>query len=274
MPFLEELEALNRAYSTRTNYLKALNHLLAFRNKSFTTYSREDLVKWLNHARKTVPGSATLYATLIRRFFKWINGDKEYPACVNWMQTTPNREGRVIREDLLTPTEVQEIVRLAPSIKIMTLIHVLADSGGRPSEILGLKIKDIKPDDNGYMIRVHGKTGYRMIRLVESVDNLKLWLSHHPDESSTNAWLFPGQNNQKHFSLTGLRDALRKLSKDAGLTKRVYPYLLRHRRLTDLAKILSSAELKAHAGWRTDMSRVYVHLSGKDVSDKLLKSKE
>ena len=65
-------------------------------------------------------------------------------------------------------------------------------------------------------------------------------------------------------------DCLREYAKRAGITKRVYPYLLRHGRLTELAKDLSSAELKAHAGWRTDMSRVYVHLSGEDVGNKLL----
>ena len=50
-------------------------------------------------------------------------------------------------------------------------------------------------------------------------------------------------------------------------------HMLRHSRITELAKFLSDAKLKVFAGWtaNSDMAGVYVHLTGKDLDDDLLK---
>ena len=56
------------------------------------------------------------------------------------------------------------------------------------------------------------------------------------------------------------------------IKKKIYPHLLRHSRLTELAKELTEQELKVFAGWvaGSNMAQIYVHLSGSDVSNKLL----
>jgi integrase/recombinase XerD len=58
------------------------------------------------------------------------------------------------------------------------------------------------------------------------------------------------------------------------VNKRVNPYIFRHTRLTYLAQVLTEAQLCEFAGWEigSDMSRKYVHLSGRDVDEALLKS--
>jgi ribosomal protein L40E len=64
------------------------------------------------------------------------------------------------------------------------------------------------------------------------------------------------------------------LTKKAGVEKHVKPYLFRHTRLTELSNTLTEAQLCMFAGWEqgSDMPRNYVHLSGRDVDDALLRS--
>ena len=64
------------------------------------------------------------------------------------------------------------------------------------------------------------------------------------------------------------------MAKKTGLNKRLYTHLLRHTRATELASILTEAQMKELLGWvqGSDMPSVYVHLSGRDVDGALLKA--
>ncbi|GAH95915.1 unnamed protein product, partial [marine sediment metagenome] len=52
-----------------------------------------------------------------------------------------------------------------------------------------------------------------------------------------------------------------------------YPHLFRHSRATHLANVLTEAQLREFFGWtkRSEMTSIYVHLSGRDVDKALLK---
>jgi hypothetical protein len=69
-----------------------------------------------------------------------------------------------------------------------------------------------------------------------------------------------------------IRRTLVSVAKRAGLKKKVYPHLFRHSRLTLNAKFMTEAELCVFAGWKpgSPQTRVYVHLSGVDIDDKIL----
>ncbi len=60
---------------------------------------------------------------------------------------------------------------------------------------------------------------------------------------------------------------LKRLKRDAKIQKPVRPHLLRHARLTKLAKTMNDAKLKTFAGWTqgSRMTGVYVHLAGEDL---------
>jgi site-specific recombinase XerD len=66
---------------------------------------------------------------------------------------------------------------------------------------------------------------------------------------------------------------LGKLVKSCGLDKQVYPHLFRHSRATHLADKLTEAQMKILFGWagNSDVPSVYVHLSGRDVEEALLR---
>lgn len=78
----------------------------------------------------------------------------------------------------------------------------------------------------------------------------------------------------KPLSYAGARALLRRLAKKTGLKKRIYTHLLRHSRATELATILTEAQMKEHFGWvpGSYMPSTYVHLSGRDVDGAILKA--
>ncbi len=90
-----------------------------------------------------------------------------------------------------------------------------------------------------------------------------------------NAYVFPEfknpENNIKHEDVYSM---LRKVSKRAGITRRIYPHLFRHTRATILASKITEAPLEAQMGWvpGTKQMATYVHLSGKQTDMAILKA--
>ena len=72
----------------------------------------------------------------------------------------------------------------------------------------------------------------------------------------------------------GLDRLIRRLANRAGIDKRVNAYTFRHTRLTNLANFMTEAQLCEFAGWEqgSEMPRMYIHLTGRDVDDALLKA--
>ena len=66
---------------------------------------------------------------------------------------------------------------------------------------------------------------------------------------------------------------LRRLAKSPGINKRIHPHLFRHSRATELANHLTQAQMESHLGWihGSMMPATYIHLSGVQVDDALLK---
>jgi hypothetical protein len=152
------------------------------------------------------------------------------------------------------------------------LVFVGYESGARAGELMGLKIGDVEFDQFGAVLHLRGKTGERMIRLVESVPDLRTWLSMHPDGRNPDARLWTG----KHGSLgtLGFWFLLRKLGEDTKLSKHIHPHLLRHSRATHLAAgVLTESQMRQFFGWAkgSRMPEIYVHLSNRDTDSTLLK---
>lgn len=63
------------------------------------------------------------------------------------------------------------------------------------------------------------------------------------------------------------RKVIKNAAKKAGIKKRVYPHILRHSRATVLANHLTEQQMNVFFGWvqGSDMPRIYVHLSGRDI---------
>jgi integrase len=220
----------------------------------------------------------TNYKTTLKRFYKWhIGEDKRYPSQVEWIRTR-KATNRKLPEDLLTQKEIEDLVEGCRNPRDKALISSLADSGCRIGEILSMRIGDVIFDDYGAVFRVTGKTGDRRVRVIgESVAYLAAWLEVHPQETNRTAPLWVGLNSETRKRPMGYpqaRKVLRSAAKRARIGKRVHAHLFRHTRATQLAAKVAEAPLEVQMGWvhGSEMAKVYVHLSGKDVDRAILKA--
>ena len=220
-----------------------------------------------------VPFSKMEHKLALRRFYKWLRGNDEYPPEVKWIPMRVKRSDRFkLPEELLTEKDVQALVEASLNPRDRAFIAVLYESGTRISELALLRLKHIQFDVHGARIMVRGKTGARSVRIISSVPLLTSWINVHPSKSDPDAhlWLTNRGDVPSHTTIVTMLDAV---AKRAGIKKPVNPHSFRHSRATRLACHLTEAQMKEHFGWvqASRMAAVYVHLSGRDVDDALLR---
>jgi integrase/recombinase XerD len=217
------------------------------------------------------------YKVVLKKFYRWLNNGQE-PSIVKWISTSFKDKNQKLPEDMITESEVKLMIDSAENNRDKAMIALLWDIGARISEIGNLHVKDIKFDDIGISILVNGKTGPRKVRAVWSIDYINDWLKVHPGQKNPEAPLWfnfaKKSENLEAMQYGAIRMQLTKISRKAGISKKIHPHLFRHSRATYMANYLTEAQMDAYFGWiqGSDMPSIYVHLSGRDVDDAVLKA--
>lgn len=208
------------------------------------------------------------YKRSIKKFFRWLGKEE----LVSWLRCSDVKNRR-LPEEILTEEDIKKMIDAARTPRDRAIVSVLYESGCRVGEFLSMKIKHISFDRYGAVVVVHGKTGYRRIRLVSSVPYLAEWLNMHPLKDNPEAWVWISPNDFRRLPYNSLRTILRNIAEKSGIKKKVNPHAFRHARATHLANFLTEAQMKEFFGWvqDSDMASVYVHLSGRDVDRAILK---
>lgn len=215
------------------------------------------------------------YKLILKIFFRWLRKTEDYPEEVRWIKTRI-KNNNLLPEEVLTEDEIKKMAECAFNLRDRALILVLYESGCRIGEILSLRVRNVQFDDHGAVLLVSGKTGDRRVRVIASAPKLSSWIENHPLGEDINAplWVsFSTRNKHQNLSYAATKLMLKKVGKKAGVKKRIYPHLFRYPRATFLANFLTEAQLKLFFGWVQDsrMASTYVHLSGRDVDNALLR---
>ncbi|MFH1391210.1 MAG: tyrosine-type recombinase/integrase [Candidatus Diapherotrites archaeon] len=214
------------------------------------------------------------YKRVLKVFHKWLDGKDEYPECVKWFKSTRTKSKK-LPEQMLTQEEVKKLLKNTSSPRDKALISVLWESGARISEIGTLKIKHVSFDKHGCKILVNGKTGRRRVRLINSAPDLMEWLNKHPTNNDLECpvWVNVKFNRLQQMGHRYIMKLISTTAKRAGIKKPVNPHNFRHSRATYMAQFLTEAQLKEYFGWTpsSDMAAQYVHLSGKQVDNAILR---
>jgi integrase/ribosomal protein L37E len=262
-------------------YVEVLRRLTRRIKKPLAKLTKEDIkdiVIDIESEPKLSAWSKHDFKVGIRRLFKWLRGGNvKHPPEVDWIKVHVKNKHK-LPEELISEEEIKLMLQGCEDIRDRTLIQMLFESGCRISEILTIQLKNIQFDDYGVLIGVTGKTGDRRIRLIASVPSLSAWLDLHPYKDNSESYLFIRRAFGKEdvpvpFRYEYAGRMIRDLAKKVGIKKRVYPHLFRHSRATMLASKLTEAQMKEYFGWTqsSDMASIYVHMSGRDVDDAILK---
>ena len=277
--FITERAAAGLSPARLRKYIYMLSELARRSGRSLDRWDRTEVVRVVGTIEQSDYAAATKrdFRVALKCFFKWLKGTEGgYPEEVRWIRTSSRLHSGKLPEDLLTEDDVRRLVAAAATPRDKALIFVLYESGCRAGEIATLRFRQVAFDDYGAKLTVTGKTGARRVRLIDSVPALVRWANAHPlqDDPSAPLWIkLEGPGKHQAMSYASLRACLLRVTRRAGIKKRVHAHLFRHSRATHLATHLTEAQMKEHFGWvqGSDMAATYVHLSGRDVDGALLK---
>lgn len=283
--FLESQRA-ELSLSRLTLYANWLPKLASILGKPFKKATEEDLRRLVSEIKESEKYSTETKYTIFRmlkKFYRWLEGKPQEdgkviaPKKIAWLKANNKHFKDKQPEELLTPQEIFEMIRQAPTLRDKALILVGYESGARPHELLSLKVKHIAFDEYGVRLTIPNetKTGSRVIRLIDSTKILADYLSTHPEKDNPEAWLWISKYGSKikRYTAASYRKMLKNVARLANIKKRVYPYLLRHTRATILAKFLTESQLCKYMGWvkGSEHAQRYIHLSMRDVEDAILR---
>ncbi|HJJ54743.1 MAG TPA: tyrosine-type recombinase/integrase [Methanocorpusculum sp.] len=248
-----------------------------------TTEQLEDWYLWFRDTPSHLNGKKRSVTTVknsvayLRQFMISIHGEDKVALMFKRIKPARNRNLVVKEEELLSDDEIYRMMSLCTWERDRALIAVLASSGCRIGELCNLKIRDVTLTREKASLHLNGKTGPRDVDIYDGVPELKRWMQVHPCRDDPDAPLFINKNKRGSeyapIHETGVNKMLGRLAEKAGVpeNKRHNPHSFRHKRATDLADHLTTADLRVMFGW-ADMSNtpsIYVHSSRAKVNKKL-----
>lgn len=284
--WLASLESKGRSTNYLANARSALGHLGArFGPASYFDLTRDDFVKWFNELRKGgITGKKGLsdatmnyMAAVVKACLRWLN-DGETPKSLRTLGAIGRRRSRIeTKEDLLTDTEFRRLVRPMPLDK-RVILRLLRATGARPSEVLGLRWRDAKLLEEGG--KTYAEVDFRNTKTrtnrtayvgdPAAVRELKELVERRGGKRDT--LLFPSPVHKgEPMQYGSLHGYLKKKAKALGISKRVYPYMFRHMRATELmVENIPRQFANQLMGWKGTMWENYAHLGTNDVRDWVL----
>jgi integrase/recombinase XerD len=255
-------------------YLFDLRVLAKYLAKDFEKAGRPDIERLVGKLERSKYSKSTIrdLKLTLRKFYKWLRNTDEFPEEVKWYKTHVKYNAITNPEDILTEEEIKKMIKCCLTPRDRAFVSLLYESGCRIGELLLLKLNQVKFDKHGAQVLVNGKTGFRRVRVISCAPYLTEWLNKHPlnDNESSFLWI---RRDLKRIEYGSLKSMLERVAERAGVKKRVNPHNFRHSRATHLANFLTEAQMKEYFGWvqASKMASIYVHLSGRDVDNAILK---
>lgn len=239
----------------------------------------ERIMGIINHNNYS-PDTVEDYKSTLKVYYRFVFGlgkNDPAPETVRWIPRK-KPESKLTREEIVTPEQVDAMIRICNNPRDKCLIGLLGECGLRPGEARSICIGDITKKQNAagieyYKIHVTGKTGQGDVFLMTNAGHLSKWLNEHKHNTDKNAPLFcnlRGSSN-KVMSQRNLSVVVAVASKNA-IGREIKPYVLRHSAATywTLKKVPEAVIKKAmrHSENSRVLSR-YQHLVSEDLEKEM-----
>jgi len=223
---------------TRRNYIRLMLQFAKETGKPFDKISKDDIDTFIV---KRNGNTLEQYKLDIKAFFTWF-GKLELVSHLKHLKQAE----KLTPQMMWTEEEYLSLLNLVdPTTKErdQCILMLLWDLGAEKSVIENLKIKDIYEADGKLMIKVTGKKRRQIkefvMEAIYSAPYIRRWLNVHPNGSDIESPFFCQLENRsfgKQIHDQFVWRLVRKVGKRSNVKKRLYPYLIRHSRATDLAK--------------------------------------
>lgn len=276
-----------KSYKSFESYVRVAITFGEFTKKDYIEVTKFDVEKWqisfqnkLTHMGTRVkPDTIEHYSVILKVFYIWLYGDGTIPKPVEDIQRRRKDIEPLKESEVLTPTEINKLLRACSRNRDKAIISLLFETGVRVGELISCNINDFISYGRYAKVRVRGKTGMRTIAIANCVVYVEQWLNEHPNNHDDNAPLFTSvSENNKFNRLTGRGVAciISRVAERIGITKRYNPHWFRHSGLDYYTRKTHANErdLKMRAGWHRDSSMHfrYIHYGEDEVNENYLKA--
>jgi len=159
-----------------------------------------------------------------------------------------------------------QVIGAEKDIQRELMLKLLFYTGVRNHELTNIRMEDVYLEESRIFIRQGKGSKDRYVLFAEP---FKLALKAHMRSHPRNVYLFETQQCSK-YSTRRIQQIVKEYAAKAGITKRVYPHLLRHQLFTFLINHgLTRDELKLISGHSNERNlEIYSHLSIATVQKK------
>jgi integrase len=216
---LDEITTGNIRDSTKGLKIFIPSQLSKFhKHKPFREMTREDILAFLNSARKSEKddpkqkwiGNYNSRVRILTKFFKWLCNPSQHdpkkrkmPKLLNGIVQLARKSDSTYRpEDVWAKKEQVVFLKYCPSKRDKAYVAMNLDTSARPHELLGKDIVDLQfklEPSSGIQyseVTVSGKTGTRTLPVTDAIPYLKEWLAVHPLGSNPHAPLFISESDR------------------------------------------------------------------------------
>jgi site-specific recombinase XerD len=265
-----------RSIAHRAKLFELLGVLGEMINKPFNTLTREDVEMLIAQIRNKPSWNLTTqnyHLNALKVLLKYLNGGRDYPACIAWLELKNNKGSPIKKEDLVTEEEMGKIIQSADHPMHRCILSLLWE-GLRASELGCLKIRNLTQEGKEIFISVHGKTGDRTVLSLSGAPSIRTWLDQHPTKKPDD-WLFvitSNVNKGKRLNYSSIAKIVRTACQKAGIqNRRTNLHAFRHSSITDRRKKgMRQREASVFYGVSGKiMTQVYDHLADADVYNEI-----
>jgi integrase/recombinase XerD len=223
------------------------------------------------------PHSVHSYVRAINHFLSWAKKEGEP---IDVKAQLPRLPKRLV--EVLNRGEILRMEHAAEAERDKLIIRLLANTGLRVGELLGLRTNDLVEQNKNYYLHVRGKGATdRMVPAPKVYRRLRIFIERGRPRDAVSNRVFlsrrrrPNGGDYEPLTTSGVDQMIRNVGESAGIAKRVYPHLLRHSFATwqlsrgmnpiQLAQILGHSSL-------TMIQAVYSHLTPVDAYEAVLRT--
>jgi len=259
-------DLLLKAYSPHTQraYLGCARHFARHYLRSPEEMGEQEIRDFLLHLardRKASPATLSMYVNALKFLY---NVTLKRPEAVQGLAYPKRAKTLPV---ILSPAEVLRILAAIRSLKHKAIVATAYAAGLRISEVCALRVSDIDSQRRRIHVRAGKGKKDRYVMLGESL--LDLLRQYYRKARPQGAYLFPGYKPQRPICTNAVRQVLRQVIREIGLTKRVTMHTLRHCFATHLLEAGTDTRilqvLLGHSSIRTTLR--YTHITDRLVQN-------
>ena len=220
------------------------------------------------------PHSVHSYLRTINGFLSWAKAEGEKVKAKAHLPRTPQKIVETLTREEITAMERSANERDA------LIVRLLADTGIRAGELVGLRVNDLVEHERHDYLRVFGKGERERLVPVPSATakRLRRYIRARPTDAASDRVFLSlrrsrGSGEYEPLQVSGLEQMIRELARQTGIRRRVWPHMFRHTYITFLLQQgVDATKIRRVVGHSSTqlIDRVYGHLLERDLADSVL----